>query len=57
VLVVPWVANRAEDVASGKCIVDDGEEDSKISSFFWRNLTGRARVIIFMGVDAPYAMR
>jgi hypothetical protein len=54
---VPRVTSRAEDVASVKRIVEDGEEDSKISSFFYRCLTARARRIIFMGADARSARR
>jgi hypothetical protein len=48
VLVVRRLARRAEDVAIAKRIVDDGEEDSKISSVFWRRLTAAARLITFM---------
>jgi hypothetical protein len=44
-MVVPTVTRRAEDAASAKRIVDDGEEDSK-----------RARIIIFMDDDARCAM-
>jgi hypothetical protein len=36
VMVAPMVTTRAEDVASAKRIVDDGEENSKILMFFSR---------------------
>jgi hypothetical protein len=55
-MVVQSVTSRGEDVARAKRIADDGDEDSRISGFFWRHLTARARVIIFVGADARFAM-
>jgi hypothetical protein len=57
VTVVRRVRGDTEDVASAKCIVDDGEEDLKISICFRRSLTAHANRIFFMGADACWVMR